>query len=123
MPQSGDEIIKSINSASSPNMRIDPSKVVTSTMVSRRVRTFLQLMDTPVSYSGNDNKLMKVNDDGIDFIDGITVDDNDNMTIDNDLTVSGDFIFGDASTDELTVNGKLIVDNTDTEAVLVRQGS
>ena len=121
MPQNGDEIIKSINSASSPSARIDPSKIVSSTMVSRRVRTFLQLMDTPVSYSGNDNKMLKVNDDGIDFIDGITVDDSDNMTIDNDLTVSGDFTFGDASTDELTVNGKLIVDNTDTEAVLVRK--
>ena len=120
-PKDGERIIQSINETSN-NARLDP-KVLPQipTVISRRVRNFIQLGDTPTSYSGNDNKMLKVNDNSIEFIDGITVDDNDNMTVDGDFTVNGDFSFGDASTDSLTINGLCIIDNTDTEAFLVRK--
>ncbi len=40
---------------------------------------------------------------------GVIIDDSDNITGINDLTVLGDLIFGDATTDTLTVNGELLV--------------
>jgi len=46
-----------------------------------------------------------------------------NVTVNGDFTVDGSFNFGDVATDTLTANGKVIIDLTDTEALLIRKNA
>ena len=85
--------------------KIVPLSISTPVVARKRIVAFKHLIDTPMSYEGQNNKMLKVNGNSIEFIDGLTVDDDDNLTVGGNLTITGDLDFGDASTDILTITG------------------
>jgi len=67
-----------------------------------------------VHYNLNDSPWSLINS-------GTTLNWDDNVTIGGDLSVSGDFTFGDVTADELKIDGHLLIDTDNAEAFLARK--